>query len=554
MTIRRRLGLLTAALVLPVGVIAAATPAQATTSCAKTYYVSPTGSDAANGTSTSTPWATTAKVNAQVIAPGTCVLFQGGKTFNGGLTLDASDAGSDANRVVLGSYGTGRATISSGSSNGIYLANTAGVTIQDLIVVGNGYDSNTASGINLYNTLPNATQLTGITITDVDASYYGASGIVFGGAPSDGSKSGYTKVSVTNSVVHDNADAGLQSYGTFSTNSTTYSNHDVTVDGVSAYNNRGIPGKGTNSGNGIVLGDVDRAVIQHSVAHDNGARNDYAGGGPVGIWTYDSNAVTIQFNESYHNLSSTPVDGDGYDLDGGVTNSFVQYNYSHDNLGAGVLVFQYDGARPLKNNVVRYNLSQNDSRGTDDAGIVVGGFGTGALNTDVYGNSIFVTPATTSGKTSAGVRVWGGAQNARFFNNAVVTTGSTPLVSVERNTTTTFAGNDWFNRSGTSRFLVGGQNFSDATATTYTSLAAWRNATGAERLNGKATGQTVDPKWSADPATSTSVNAFVLRSSSPLIGTGIDLWSVGISAGGRDYFGKPVPTPGKGYSVGASQG
>jgi len=38
----------------------------------------------------------------------------------------------------------------------------------------------------------------------------------------------------------------------------------------------------------------------------------------------------------------------------------MQYNYSHDNDGAGYGIYEYVGAPPWSNNIVRFNISQND--------------------------------------------------------------------------------------------------------------------------------------------------------------------------------------------------
>src|SRR6185436_921799 len=136
----------------------------------------------------------------------------------------------------------------------------------------------------------------------------------------------------------------------------------------------GLPGIGRNSGSGIIVGDTDVATIERSVAWNNGKNCNYTNGGPIGIWAWDSNAVTIQYNESYSNQTgSSSLDGGGFDLDGGVTNSIMQYNYSHDNDGAGYLLYQFNGARPFGNNTVRYNISQNDARQGHYAGIYIGG-------------------------------------------------------------------------------------------------------------------------------------------------------------------------------------
>ena len=70
----------------------------------------------------------------------------------------------------------------------------------------------------------------------------------------------------------------------------------------------------------------------------------------MGIWTYNSNDVLIQYNESYDNKAGH-IDGDGFDLDGGTTNSILQYNYSHDNDGAGILEAQFAKAQPSTGNI-----------------------------------------------------------------------------------------------------------------------------------------------------------------------------------------------------------
>ena len=93
------------------------------------------------------------------------------------------------------------------------------------------------------------------------------------------------------------------------------------------------------------MADTDGGTIERSIAYNNGFLCGSSGGGPVGLWTWDSNNITIQNNESYANRSgAATADGGGLDLDGGVTNSKVQYNYTHGNDGAGVLVGSYTWA------------------------------------------------------------------------------------------------------------------------------------------------------------------------------------------------------------------
>ena len=54
--------------------------------------------------------------------------------------------------------------------------------------------------------------------------------------------------------------------------------------------------------------------------------------GPVGIWGYESDRLTIQYCFSHDNKTSPEgLDGGGFDFDGGITNSLMQYNLAMNN-------------------------------------------------------------------------------------------------------------------------------------------------------------------------------------------------------------------------------
>jgi hypothetical protein len=75
---------------------------------ATTYYVSSsTGSDANNGTSSTTAWQTIAHVNGQTFNPGDSVLFKRGDVWNESLTPPSS--GSSGSPITFDAYGTGAA-------------------------------------------------------------------------------------------------------------------------------------------------------------------------------------------------------------------------------------------------------------------------------------------------------------------------------------------------------------------------------------------------------------------------------------------------------------
>ena len=113
------------------------------------YYVSSTGNDSANGLSSSTPWKTISKVNAEFsrLLPGDRVLFNKGDTFYGTLTISRS--GSSSSPITLGAYGSG--------SNPVISAFTV---ISGWTDEGNGIFSKTISA----ESSPNVVTLDGVVV------------------------------------------------------------------------------------------------------------------------------------------------------------------------------------------------------------------------------------------------------------------------------------------------------------------------------------------------------------------------------------------------------
>ncbi|MDP8988572.1 MAG: hypothetical protein M3N41_00635, partial [Acidobacteriota bacterium] len=70
-----------------------------------TYYVSPTGNDANNGLSPSSPWQTVAKVNGRAFNPGDIILFQRGGEWHESLTVPSD--GAAGNPITFADYGSG---------------------------------------------------------------------------------------------------------------------------------------------------------------------------------------------------------------------------------------------------------------------------------------------------------------------------------------------------------------------------------------------------------------------------------------------------------------
>lgn len=78
------------------------------------YYVSSSGSDSANGLSSSTPWQSILKINSAfpTLKPGDRILFKRGERFYGSLLISVS--GSSGSPITIGAYGTGASPVVSG--------------------------------------------------------------------------------------------------------------------------------------------------------------------------------------------------------------------------------------------------------------------------------------------------------------------------------------------------------------------------------------------------------------------------------------------------------
>ncbi|NJO25803.1 MAG: T9SS type A sorting domain-containing protein [Bacteroidia bacterium] len=513
---------------------------------ATVYYVSPSGNNSNNGTSTSTPWQTIAKVNSTALYAGDQVLFQGGQTFTGNIVLYYG--GTATNLIKIGSYGTGRAYINATSGTGIRIYNKGGVWVDNLIIYGywnqTNQSGNTGYGISFYTDTWNNFKHQTANVSNCDISGFKNGGVVFGAYPSDGTQSGYNNINVWSNTLHDNGDCGVSSYGYYpaASGSTTYAHTDVYIGWNTTYNNFGVKNKGNNSGNGIVMGDVKDCIIENNVAYNNGWYSNFTGGGPVGIWVWDATNVTIQYNESHHNGtgSGTP-DGGGFDLDGAVTNSKMQYNYSHDNWGAGYLLFEFGVPRGNnKNNTVRYNISQNDGTNNSYTGLYIGG---NCTNNNFYNNSIY---------TNKGPCVYvGGGNTNNFINNIFYTAGSSNYAMRIQTNNCWFFNNNYF---FTSAFQINYNN------TTYTSLASFRSSTGHEKLNGVNYGYSVNPSFNSagnggniNSGTPASLNNYKLNAGSPMINTAYNIssWYSG-GVGSRDFKGVTIPNNGA-YDIGACE-
>lgn len=503
---------------------------------ANDYFVSPAGDDLNPGTARNQAWRTIGRVNQAVFGPGDRILFEGGKTFSGSLYFDPLDQGTAASPIVVASYGVGRASIRSGADFGFYAHNVGGYVLRNIDFTGDGQSLNSDSGILFYNDLPGRQKLDYLRVDRVAVTGYGQYGLVVAAS----NKSGYRNVRVSNVDSHHNALAGIMVSGHFSESLSGYAHQNVRIDHCRAWQNPGRAGLSSHSGSGIILSDVDNGVIEYSVAYENGALNT-ANGGPIGIWAWDANRILIQHNESHHNRTASLTDGGGFDLDGGVTRSVMQYNYSHDNDGAGYLLAQFPAARPFSGNTIRYNISQNDARKNSFGAIHVWNGGSGIDRCEIHNNTVYVSPAPSG--TPRAVYLQTSARDLRVRNNILITTGGLRLVdAVAGQTGVLFQGNDYWASGAAFRVRWSGR--------TYSGLTAWRAATQQEMLGGGVVGYGLDPRLVDagggvtlnDAAALPGLNAYRLQPDSPLIDSGLNLPVLfGVDDGGRDFHGTALP-------------
>ncbi len=328
------------------------------------------------------PFKTIEKVNLLHLLKGNSVLFAGSQTFAGTLRMKAL-TGTKEQPVTIGSYGTGRAILNGGTGNSILADSCSWLQVKNLTLTGIGrLTGNTGSGTEFR-------RVQNCTIDSMEASGFLSSGVkVVGGK----------NLRITNVYAHNNGFSGINvesdgqdAGGLEGSGGKTFRN--LYIANCVADNNPGCPEvKNNHSGNGILIGGVTHGTIEYCEAMNNGWDMPREGNGPVGIWAYQSDSITVQNCYSHDNHTSEKgKDGGGFDFDGGMTNSVMQNNLSANNEGAGYGLFQYYGASVWKNNIIRKNISYNDGRKNGQAGFLMWiseGSSETISNCQVYENTV----------------------------------------------------------------------------------------------------------------------------------------------------------------------
>jgi hypothetical protein len=343
--------------------------ASPTLAAGTTYFVNCAAASDGNGSSAS-PWNNLTTVNSKTFAPGDSLLFNRGTTCTGSFVF--SSAGTSANRITIGTYGTGPlpAIDGTGQNRAVKLLNTSYVTMQDLEVKNSRVwgvllTTNTdapAVGVTLKNLVVH--DVTGGSYKEMGAKWTGlvvfAPGMIVEPDMTKGSGV-YTRKSYFDTVLVDNVNAynttlwaGIFVWGVQVDQDFQWQKHsldktrqsrNITIQNSTAHD---------TFGDGIAIYMSFNGTIQNSVVYRSGLEPPPEDiGTPVGLWWWSSSNMVGQFNESYDN-HSPGVDGGGYDIDYGSTNSTMQYNYGHDNGAYCMSVFGHSG--PTTTSILRYNI------------------------------------------------------------------------------------------------------------------------------------------------------------------------------------------------------
>jgi hypothetical protein len=249
--------------------------------------------------------------------------------------------------------------------------------------------------------------------------------------------------------------------------------------------------------------------------------------------------VVIEHCLSYQNKTSAGgEDGGGFDLDGGVTHSVIQYCFSYGNQGSGFGIFQYSGASPWHDNVIRYSISENDGYvSTAKAGVYIWN---DSGDSSQFNNCLFYNNVIYNAKESAiSFAGQSARKDFRFYNNIFVAGNG---LMKGKSSGDTFIGNDWWS-------LPGGFNTGNIKT-----FSEWVKATGQETYQGQIVGLNIAPAFKNPGSSSfttatqlTSSQQYEVPESSPLRSSGLDLKKLfGIEPGGYDLRQQPAPLGGIG--------
>ncbi len=323
--------------------------------------------------------------------PGDAILLRRGMVFSG--MLAPKGRGAEGNPVRIGSYGRGRMpVIHAGGKHtaGLLLKNPSYWEIDGLEITNtDGSDTDQGSLFGIYVLVEGASKETFRHIYINGCHVHDVNGMVAGkrrgGIHLHIRKSRDTifdDVRITKNLVENIGGVGIG-------NDSNCAKVELQEDGVETsglWTRVYVAGNkvDTTGRNNIIARVSKDAVYEHNILA-NSSRRDTG----HSIFCFNTSGIKIQYNEAYGNVGSGEnkdgqgeSDRGGFDADYNCIDTYIQYNYSHDNLWfCGIM------KRPTRNVVIRYNISENDREG-----IYFYGFERekAAENVHIYNNTHYV--------------------------------------------------------------------------------------------------------------------------------------------------------------------
>ena len=507
------------------------------------YYVDATeGNDSNDGTSPESAFQTIEKVNTIEFQPGDQILFQCGEEWTGALKPQGS--GVEGAPIVIASYGEGdKPVLKPGENWQIpYFKAGANATV---------YNPWVNNGISFYNqeywevrdielydpTYADTTNPTvyrravNITAEDCgDLHYFLFDNLTIHGfrGPTDnnGKSSGGIIVTVLSdpydstkrvpSAIHDMTVTNCEMYDLGRSGFNFISPWTTRTEsewGTFGYRGYGDWKPNTNiyianntiyniDGDGILIDGCKDVLVEHNVVY-RAVLNCWYG---VGMFNWNSDNTIFQFNEIYDSCPADSIlgagDAQGIEIDALNRDTWVQYNYIHDNAGGCVMWCNTNDLRGFRG-IYRYNIFQNDmtKHGVID-------WRPNHKESMAYNNTFYFgeLPEGSDPRVFMNNGYQNGASEAKFYNNIFYNLGEFDLNTFNEQEI------DW------ERNIFYG--FEEVPSNDSTII-------------------TEDPKFVA-PGTGEfgldSVAGYKLQNDSPAINAGINI----DDNGGRDYFGTPL--------------
>lgn len=445
-----------------------------------TYYVSNAGSDSNDGLSPEAPFQTVAKLNTLTFVPGDRILFQKGGTFTG--MFKPLGSGAEGVPICVGSYGDQdapkpiltpdytqsfqhRLTSQVDTVNGaIWLQNVEYWEVRDLELAGGTY-SHTNHAVNDLTVFDAGIRL--INEDKGDLSHFVFDNLTIHGFRGPGSNHGKTSggiqfnvnadsadpvpscfvdVSVTNCEIYECGRSGINSLtpwayrknteelwsglsgSEYSPNRPYYPSRNFYMANCSIHD---------IDGDGLIVDTWSNAVVENNIAH-HCAMHLGAMKAAVGLFNWNSDNVVFQYNECYANgiggtwhtgnTVQTGViaqDAQGIEVDALNHNTWVQFNYLHDN-SCFMMLCCFSNQYISYDTCIRYNVSENEGCGKGTH-MTMGYFynGSHGIRTEVYNNTLIMSPNVLDGGTIK-LLTFNNSTEYKFYNNIFCYTGETP--------------------------------------------------------------------------------------------------------------------------------